>query len=404
MKRILHLGVGNFHRAHQVVYTQDAGGWRITGVSLRSRGVIEALAPRGFDYTLAVQGPDGTAFRQIDVLETVLFAPDDPDAVVQAIATADLISLTVTEKGYCLGQDGTLDLTHPDIESDLRGTRQSAIALLADGLARRTSPVAVLSCDNLTGNGDKLAAAVTRFAEAAGLRLPEGLQFPNAMVDRITPATTDALRAMVLAQTGIEDNAPVATEPFSEWIIEAFDAPHPAWEQAGAEFVPDVAPYEARKLRLLNGAHSTLAYAGLLKGHRYVHEAIADPELFQLVDGVMEEASVTLQSGIESTAYRAALMTRFANPALHHELQQIAMDGSQKLPVRLFQTIRERQAKGLASPALWRGAEAWAEFVVRELKAGRDLNDPRADDLKDLALAISPERRLLEDIGAPPRD
>lgn len=403
MKRILHLGVGNFHRAHQAVYTQDAGGWRITGVSLRSRGVIEALEPRGFDYTLAIQGPDGTTFRQIDVLDDVLFAPNDPEVVIEAIATSDLVSLTITEKGYCLGQDGELDLEHPDIVRDLVGERRSAIALLCDGLSRRDAPVAVLSCDNLTGNGEKLGRAVRQFANSAGLDLAEGVQFPNTMVDRITPATTDALREMVEAETGIADQAPVATEPFSEWIIEDFEAPRPDWQEAGAEFVADVAPYEARKLRLLNGAHSTMAYAGLLAGQSFVHEAVAEPGLRDLVEQVMAEASETLAPGIETTSYRAALMERFANPALHHALRQIAMDGSQKLPVRLFETIRDRQKLGLAAPALWRGVEAWCRFVISETKAGRKLDDPMAESLAKAAQTGNPET-LLAQIGAPPRD
>ncbi len=403
MPRILHLGTGNFHRAHQAVYTQDAGGWTITGVSLRSRAVIEAMAQRAFHYTLAIQGPEGVTYRQIDVIEDILFAPDNPQAVMDAIAEADLISLTITEKGYCLGADGALDLTHADIRADLDGENRTAIALLARGLARRKTGVAVLSCDNLTGNGDTLGAALRRFAEADGVALPDGLHFPNTMVDRITPATTDALREGMKAATGIDDLAPVATEPFSEWVIEAFDAPHPDWQVAGAQIVPDVAPYEARKLRMLNGAHSTLAYAGLLSGHQFVHEAVGHPGLNKLAREVMSEAAATLPRDVETTEYSAALMQRFANPSLHHKLRQISMDGSQKLPVRLLATIRERQAQGLASPALWRGIDAWVAFVISETKAGRRLDDPRADDLATAARGPDPQAALLTLIGAPDR-
>lgn len=401
MPTLLHFGTGNFHRAHQAVYTQDAGGWTITGVSLRSRAVIDALSPRNCTYTLATQSASGTRYRQIDVISEVLFAPDNPEAVIEAVAKADMISLTITEKGYCLGANGTLDLNHPQIVSDLDGTSQTAIALLAHGLSRRSTPVAVLSCDNLTGNGDTLSAAVNTFAARAAIRLPAGITFPNCMVDRITPATTGALRAEVLAQTGLSDHAPVATEPFTEWVIEKFDAPHPDWDKAGAQFVTDVAPYEARKLRMLNGAHSTLAYAGLLAGYEFVHEAIADPKLLALIDAVMDEAAQTLPSQIETASYKAALLERFANPNLHHKLRQIAMDGSQKLPVRLVEAMAERTARGAASPALSAGIEAWCDFVVRETENHHKLDDPMADTLALEASKPDAKHRLKARIGAP---
>ncbi len=404
MKTILHLGVGNFHRAHQAAYTHAAnalGGeiWRIIGVSLRSPGIRDALADQEFDYTLAIKDADGRAYEKITCISDILFAPEANEEVLSAIAIADLITLTITEKGYCLTGDGRLDLQHAGIAHDLAGGASTAIGLLARGLARRNSGLAILSCDNLSANGTMLEGAVRDFATAANLPLPDGLEFPSTMVDRITPATTDQLRDEVLRETGFADAAPVETEEFTEWVIEEFSHPRPDWSQVGVDFVADVAPFELRKLRLLNGAHSTLAYAGVVAGHDFVHQAIADPHLRDLASGVMAEASETLPDGIETKAYIAALLERFTNPALHHKLRQIAMDGSQKLPVRLMGSIRDRQALGLSSPSLWAGVEAWIAFVQAETEAGRALDDPLAEALAQDARAGNATARLLARLG-----
>lgn len=409
MKTILHLGIGNFHRAHQAAYVQAANDlgrepWQIVGVSLRSSDVRDRLARQGFDYTLAIKDADGVIYEKIDCIKDVLFAPDEPDTVIRTIATADLVTLTITEKGYCLTPDATLDLQHPGIARDLEGGAETAIGLLVRGLAQRDQPLAVLSCDNLNANGKTLAAAVRLFASTAELTLPHGLEFPSSMVDRITPATTDTLRNEVQEATGVADEAPVETESFSDWVIERFLHPRPDWEDVRVDFVDEVAPYELRKLRMLNGAHSTLAYAGIPAGHTYVHEAIADPGLAKLTAGVMAEAAQTLPPDIETTNYSEALMARFANPALDHKLRQIAMDGSQKLPVRLMGTIRERQLRGLASPNVWAGVDAWMRFVETEVKAGRPLDDPQAEMLAEDARAGNSTARLLARLGGPGPD
>ncbi|MEM6408955.1 MAG: mannitol dehydrogenase family protein [Pseudomonadota bacterium] len=397
-RRIVHLGVGNFHRAHQAWYTQQAGGWSITGVSLRSPRLRDQLAPQGFDYTLAIRDAAGEQLEQITVIDSILFAPEQSQAVLDAIASADLITLTITEKGYCLGPDGKLDLANPDIKSDLAGTPTSAIGYLTHGLAKRKTPGTVISCDNLNANGKALENAVKSFAQAAGFTLPDGLAFPCTMVDRITPATTQALSDHIAAHAR-PAAAPVETESFTEWVIEDhFAGPRPAWEKAGAQIVPDAAPYKLRKLRMLNGAHSLLAYAGLLKGHEFVHEAIADTALRKKVEGLFNEAAQTLSSAIETKDYAAALLTRFENPNLHHKLRQIAMDGTQKLPVRLLGTISDLNGD---APNAQASIAAWTQFAMSETAAGRTLEDPSADEIASACNSENPAKALKTLIGYP---
>ncbi|WP_170791542.1 mannitol dehydrogenase family protein [Ruegeria lacuscaerulensis] len=389
MGLILHFGLGNFARAHLLDYTDQAQGWDLVGVSLRSTAIRDGLAQQGFDYDLCVQGQ---GVRRIRVLRDVLTLPDDRDAIFQAMAEADIISATVTEKGYHLDSAGRLQLDDPAIASDLTGQGPSTlIGFLAFGLAGRNSPVSVLSCDNRVGNGDALKTAVADFAAAAGLDLNwDRLSFPNAMVDRITPATTDAVRAI----SG--DPMAVPTEAFSEWVIEDnFAGPRPDWP--GVQFVKDVAPHELRKLRMLNGAHSLLAYAGLGRELTYVHEAIRDPVLRPLVQDLMADAGRTLPDEVQDQVpnYAAALIARFENPELAHRLDQIAMDGSQKLPYRFIPTLRETGSKAVAE-----GVRAWIAYCVSETAKGRALNDPLAADIARATQQDEPDKALLQIIGA----
>ncbi len=390
MTRILHFGIGNFHRAHQAYYTQGDPGWGIVGVSLRSAGIRDKLAPQGFSYTLAVKEAAGVSFERIDAIRDVIVAPEAPEQVLAQIADphTKIISMTVTENGYCLNGQGLLDLNHPDISHDLIARHpRSLVGYLARGLAARwsggTAPVTVISCDNLPENGQKLRAAVLRFAEAAGLEIAEAVAmqatFPNAMVDRITPATTDRLIAEVAA-AGYDDLAPVETEGFSEWVIEDnFAAERPNWDLRGATFVADVTPFEARKLRLLNGAHSLLAYAGQRAGHRYVHEAISDPLLRPLVQDLFAAAAETLPEASRSgwTEYAEALLERFANPALNHALSQIAMDGTLKLPIRWGAVL---EAAPETAPLL-DGLAAWVHVTWHQVAKGDVPSDPQAEAL-----------------------
>ncbi|WP_165390400.1 mannitol dehydrogenase family protein [Thalassococcus sp. S3] len=393
MGRILHLGVGNFFRAHQAWYTAQLPDWRITGVSLRSAAVRDGLAGQGCAYIVLIQDVGGSRVERITCLDRILVAPEDPQAVIAAVAddAVEVVTLTVTEKGYHLTPAGKLDESDPAIRADLAGEGPATpVGYLAHGLARRSAPLTVLSCDNLPENGRKLEQAVQRFARLAGLTLPGGLMFPCTMVDRITPATTDAVRQ----KTG--DRMAVPTEDFTEWVIEDdFAGRRPDWP--GVQWVADVAPHEMRKLRMLNGAHSYLAYAGSLAGHSFVHEAVADPELRQMARALMAEAADTLPEDARKVGYAESLIRRFENPHLDHRLRQIAMDGSQKMPVRIAATLKDRT--GQKSPALEAAVSAWLHFVRRECEAGRTLDDPLADRLADACRSTDPDGALRAIIG-----
>lgn len=409
MPRIVHFGIGNFHRAHQAWYTQLANAqnhtdqpWRISAVSLRSAEVRDALAPQDNRYTLVTKSSSDTRFDTIAVHDNIWLGSTDRAAILDAIAQPDtaMITATVSEKGYCIDpQTQRLALADPVIAAELQsGDAQSLIGYVAHGLARRADshakPITVMSCDNLSANSRCLKSAVLDFCTATGLIQVEpyiaaSVSFPDTMVDRITPATTDQLRQEVAehlqASASVDSDAlPVSTEPFSEWIIEHnFAGPHPAWDRAGAEFVTDVMPYELRKLRLLNGSHSLLAYAGSLAGHSYVHQAIADSTLRSWVSGLMIEATETLAPSIQAQApaYCEALIQRFSNSSLHHALAQIACDGSLKIPIRLLSMMRERELLGLNSPHGHRAVDSWLSFVIQQCQAGIELQDPQAEEL-----------------------
>jgi len=406
---IVHLGIGAFHRAHQAVYTDDAlnrnfGPWGIVGVSLRSPDTYDALNPQGCLYTVNVRDADGEHLRVIGSITEVLVAPEDPETVLERLTRPEVrvVTLTVTEKGYCHDPaTGALNEDHPGIRHDLANPQrpETAPGFLVEALDRRrragSAPFTVLSCDNLPSNGDTLAGIVRRFAALRdpdlGRWVADNVAFPNSMVDRIVPATTDEDRETVSRQLGWKDAWPVMTEPFSQWVIEdRFPAGRPAWELEGAELVEDVHPYEFMKLRLLNASHSVLAYLGYLAGYDTVSEAIADPAFARLIRGLMDEEvtpTLTVPPGADIGHYKAALLERFANPALKHRVWQIAMDGSQKLPQRLLGTIRDRLAAGASIDRLALGVAAWMRYVTGIDEKGQpiDVRDPLAARLKSLA-------------------
>ena len=398
---VVHLGVGAFHRAHQAVYFEAAlrGGdlrWGITAASLRSAGVRDSLRPQAGLYTMVER--DGTAERlqMIGAIGDVLVAPENPAALVAALASADthLVTLTVTEKGYKLDPaSGSLLLGDPDIAHDVGAiaTPRTAPGLLVAGLrARRAAglpPFTAISCDNLPHNGERLKAAVLALAGRVDPALAEWIEangaFPQTMVDRIVPATTDADIAALAARLGVEDRAMVKTEPFSQWVIEdAFCGPRPDLEAAGVQITSSVAPWEDAKLRLLNGAHSAIAYLGGLAGLDFVHQVVARPEARRYVEALWDEAAATLTPPpeLDVPAYRAALMARFANQSLQHKTRQIAMDGSQKLPQRLLHAIAERRARGQGVEALALAVAAWMRWQGGVTDAGERfaVDDPLA--------------------------
>ena len=309
MPRIVHLGLGGFHRAHQAVYTAVAGGWDICGVALRSRRVVDAMRSSGGRYTLVVRGPVSDSSRALAVHTELLVAADDPDAVVARIADPDtaIVTLTITEGGYVADNP--------------------MLALLARGVAARDAPLAVLSCDNVPANG-----AVLRQLVGAH----EGVTFLSTVADRITPWSDDPLV--------------VVTEPFSLWVIEdAFPGARPAWERAGAMLVPDTAPYEAMKLRLVNGAHSALAALGIPRGHATVADAVADPELLAFVRRLLDEELVPTvpdTPGIDLAEFVEQMLERFANPRMEHALAKIAAGAEHKIPQRFGPPAAELRARG----------------------------------------------------------
>jgi fructuronate reductase len=397
---VVHLGIGAFHRAHQAAVFDAAlaGGdlrWGITGVSLRSAGVRDQMNPQDGLYSLVVRDGDREDVRIIGAVKTVLVAPEDPAAVVAALASPDvhIVTLTVTEKGYKLDPaTGRLIADDPDVAADLASldAPRTAPGFLVAGLARRRAaglaPFTAISCDNLPHNGRRLRQAVLTLARAHDPALADWIEaegaFPQTMVDRIVPATTPEDVAALAGRLGVEDRAMVKTEPFTQWVIEdRFVGPRPDFAAFGVQLTQDVAPWEEAKLRLLNGSHSGLAYLGGLAGIDYVHEVVAMEEGRGFVETLWDEAEATLTPPpeLDIAAYRRALMARFANPALMHRTRQIAMDGSQKLPQRLLATLGARRGK--PSPALTLAVAAWMRWQAGVDDAGERyvVDDPLAD-------------------------
>ncbi|MEM7176109.1 MAG: mannitol dehydrogenase family protein [Pseudomonadota bacterium] len=389
MSRIVHIGPGAFHRAHQAVYTQDAGdGWHITGVSLRSAAFVDGLNAQKGRYTLVTRGSSGTNYRVITSMPSALSDAYGRRPIMEELTRAEtkIISLTITEKGYA-----------PPFDAD------SAITLLVEALQARKEAgmtgVTLLSCDNLSANGAVLRANVLKAVSDPALKdwIAEHVRFPSTMVDRITPATTPGLRAEVARETGFQDQIPVETETFTQWVVEDdFAAGRPTWEKAGAQMVSDVAPYERMKLRLLNGAHSMLAYAGHVSGKRYVRDVMADAALAQMVARHMDAAAATIDPtpGLDPKGYRDALLARFRNPHIAHETYQIAMDGSQKMPQRIFAPALEAIRRGQDAAPFAFATACWLRYLGGRTDAGRThaLRDPREAELD--ALPNAPEARV----------
>ncbi len=417
---IVHLGVGAFHRAHQAVMTEFvlASGdtdWGIIAASLRSADTRDALSPQDGLYTVSVKATEGETLSVIAAIRDVIVAPESPERLIAAMAdpAIRIVSLTVTEKGYCHDPaNGTLNETHPDIIHDLShpDSPRSAPGYIIAALARRRAagvpPFTVLCCDNLPSNGKTVHRVLSRMATlidpALGEYVGSNVACPCTMVDRIVPATTDDDRKRISAVLGVQDAWPVVTEPFIQWVIEDhFPTGRPQWELAGAQFAKDVEPFEDMKLRLLNGAHSTLAYLGALAGHETVAQASNDPLFIRLLRGLWQEAIPTLvqPEGQDLQAYTGALLARFQNRAIRHLTQQIAMDGTQKLPQRLLGTIRDNLAAGRPFNYLALGVAAWMRYVtgVDEKGGAFEIRDPLAARLTDIVQASAMDAAKLCD-------
>ncbi|WP_286219312.1 mannitol dehydrogenase family protein [Paraoerskovia sediminicola] len=417
--RHVHLGLGSFFRAHQAWFTHradDGDQWGIAAFSGRSADLARRLDAQDGLYTLATREPGGETYEVIGSL-VAAHAAADGSAWLAYLAdpTVVVLTTTVTEAGYLRGGDGGLDRGRPDVAADLAALRDERLqdvttvpGRLVAGLVARcradAGPLAVVPCDNLPGNGAAVRRVVLDLAVEVSADLAtwitEQVSFVTTMVDRITPEPTAEDVARVAAGTGLDDPTAVVTEPFAEWVLcGSFPGGRPAWESAGATFTDDVARYEARKLGLLNGAHSLLAYLGSLRGHAEVAEAVADPLVRATVDRWWDEASSYLDFPADEIAgYRAALIARFANQAIHHRLEQIGADGSQKLPVRIVPTLRRELAAGRAAPGATTALAAW---IASLRTGGVALRDARSDEvaalaLEPLATAVQGLLRLLD--------
>lgn len=396
---IVHIGVGAFHRAHQAVYTDDAlacgGNWRIQGISLRGSAVVRALQEQNGLYTVLTRDAGRDRARVVGCLAGVIDAASQPAAAMAALQRAQtrIVSLTVTEKAYGIDRaTGQMVAHHPAVAADLAspeapsgviGTLVRALQLRrAAGLA----PFTVLCCDNLPENGTLLRRGVVDFARRIDLDLAAWIDrevaFPCSMVDRITPASTESTLRDALAATGCEDRAAVETETFSQWVIEdRFPLGRPDWASAGALLVEHVAPYENMKLRMLNGAHSLIAYLGHVTGKRYVRDAMCNPGIERAVRDHLRAAARTLAplDRVDFDQYARDLMLRFSNPAIAHETYQIAMDGTEKLPQRLFAPAMDSLAQGEDGHAYALAVAAWMRYCLGKTEEGvsYSLRDPR---------------------------
>jgi fructuronate reductase len=422
---MVHLGLGNFFRAHAAGDTDqadDAGEWGIAAFTGRSPAMAVALAAQDGLYTLLVRAPDAPRPQVVSSLSAV-HAADDLDALRAYFARPEvaIVTLTVTEAGYRRNDGGGLNLSDPDVRADVEALRSDPYGavvtttpgkLIAGLVARRAAgagPIAIVPNDNVPENGAMVARVVGDLAAAVDPTLShwlvEQVSYVTTMVDRITPRTTDEDRAVVAGMTGIDDPETVPTEPFSEWVLAgAFPGGRPAWDAAGARLVADVRPFEQRKLWLLNGSHSLMAYAGSALGHETVAEAIADPTLRRWVEEWWDAAARHLTVPEEDvTAYRKALLERFSNPSIRHLLTQIAADGSQKVPIRAVPVITADLSQRRVDGGATRMVSAW---IAHLRGTGAPVTDARAGEVAELASGTLREAvtRVLGWLGIDPSE
>jgi fructuronate reductase len=404
----VHFGPGAFHRAHQASYfdrlLENDAARAICTVSLRTAALRDALAPQDGLYTL-VELDETPTLRVIGAIRELLVAAESPAAVSRRLCDpqTSVVTMTVTEKGYCLDGAGRLDFAHPDIVHDLShpDAPRSVVGWMVRGLELRRDrglePYLSVACDNLSDNGPTLRRAVLAFAARRDARLAawieEKARFPRTMVDSITPATDQALRDRVAQATGLEDAWPVQRERFVQWVVEEVDfPPQPDWASVGITVSRNVTAYEQAKLRLLNGAHSTLAYLGLLAGLETVARAMAEPPLRAFVERLMIEdiePTLTIPQPGALAAYRQSILRRFENPAMRHQLAQIAWDGSQKLPIRIFGTMADALRAGRPLTRLAVPVAGWMHFVRMRTRQHVRIVDPLAPQLAALGRELT---------------
>lgn len=419
---IVHIGVGGFHRAHQAWYLDSLlalGGspdWSLCGVLLlpHDRRMFEAMRSQDCLYTVVERSVEGEKPRIIGSITEVLFAPDDPEAVLEKMASPDcrIVTLTITEGGYYVNSGtGEFDAGHPDIVKDLANPGKPACVFgyLAEALSRRRNrglpPFTLMSCDNMQNNGHVLKKMLLAFLSLRDPALAAWLEargaFPNSMVDRITPSTTDEHRALVRERFGIDDAWPVMCEPFVQWVIEDnFVLGRPAWEQVGAQIVPDVLPYEKMKLRLLNASHQALCYIGMLLGYEFAHQTMEDRDIRRLVRMMMDVEVTPLLGvvpGMDLEAYKDTLIERFANPAIRDQLLRIGTEGSARIPKFVLPSVLEQvERRGPVAASAFTVA-AWFRYLIGKDDAGQELGiiDPMKEKLVARAKKGGPDAGAL---------
>ena len=413
---IVHFGVGGFHRAHQAMYLDtlmDHGkalDWGITGVGLLpgDKRMHDVLHGQDCLYTLVVKDPDGTMHpRVIGSIVDYLFAPDDPEAVLAVMSdpATRIVSLTITEGGYLVNQStGEFDAADPSIRSDLEdgAVPSTAFGFVTEALRRRreagVEPFTVMSCDNIQGNGEvahKMIGAFARLKDAdLAAWIEEHVTFPNSMVDRITPVTTDHDRTTLTEHFGIDDGWPVVCEPFTQWALEdRFPAGRPPYDEAGVQLVPDVMPYELMKLRLLNASHQALCYLGYLAGYRYAHEVCSDPLFTGFLRGYMDdEATPTLSPvpGVDLDDYKQQLIERFANPEIRDTLARLCAESSDRIPKWLVPVIRHELDAGGPVRRSALVVAAWARYAEGVDEQGQPIEI--VDNRKEKVMARAQEQ------------
>ena len=412
-QNITHIGVGGFHRAHQAVYADDLlhlgveNEWGLCGVGLLKHDarIRDVLREQDFLYTVVERGARGENARIIGSIVNFLYAPGNAQEVIDKMTSPDcrIVSLTITEGGYYVHQGtGEFDAQHPDIQHDLAHPDEPTCSFgyLLEALSRRRTrgmpPFTVMSCDNLQGNGDVMKKMLLAFAELRDPKLhnwlTENCPFPNSMVDRITPATTDEHRALVREKFSIDDGWPVMCEPFKQWVIEDhFPLGRPAWEKVGAQMTSDVLPYEKMKLRLLNASHQAMCYIGMLLGYEFAHEAMGDAQISKLVETMMEvEVTPLLPAvpGVDLTEYKRTLIERFANPAIRDQLSRIGTEGSARIPKFVLPSIIEELERGGPIKLLSFTVASWFRYLNGKDDQGKELPiiDPMSKKLRERAL------------------
>ena len=420
-RAIMHVGVGGFHRAHQALYTDDLlnqgedSQWGFCGVGLLKHDarIREVMQSQDCLYTLVERSLAGDTARIIGSIVNFSFAPDDSQKVIEQMAspTTRILSLTITEGGYYISSTGELDAQHPDLQRDLANPHEPSCAFgyILEALDRRRirglAPFTVMSCDNIQSNGEVAKKMLMAFAELRDPQLKnwmaENCLFPNSMVDRITPATTDEHRNLVKEKFGIDDGWPVMTESFKQWVIEDhFVQGRPKWEQVGAQMTSDVLPYEKMKLRLLNASHQALCYIGMLLGYQLVHETMEDPDIRRLVEKMMDDEVTPILSevpGVDLTEYKKTLIERFANPAIRDQLSRIGIYGSSGIPKFVLPTVEEQLKRGGPTKLLSFTVASWFRYLDGLDESGKEMPmlDPMAPKLRERAKAAGKDARQL---------